>query len=454
MRTLAWCALALAAACGTEPKSPPGPLDRIRMPTGMAVLDHRVLVASSNADLFYDTDTGGTVISLDAVTDPDVVVSIASALRVRSFAGELAIARTDDRFGAAPDAESCGTAIQGPLAVFGTRGSNTLDVLSIAPDGGLACRACDIPAEARFTDPFPVAIACGGGRARAYVGYLTAPGAEAVVSELDLTSFVPRTLVVGIGPVAAIAYDRDRDRIFLAGNATASPTPLRWVDLGGCTFDAAPGAGGCTVGSALLTTLPAGLELRSIALANPGTPGNPAVPGHPRDLGVPIRAYVTGRFYDTATAAAAGFRTTDYGGVILVLDLYDDGLGGVHPQVVWTVPIGKGARDIRVLPPRPGLRDAMVAVSVDEGVLTVYDDETRSVAMFRMDQATGAPVLGHQPFGLAVDPAPLGTIARVWVGSYMDSFVTPIDVPLAAPDSAVFAGPNPSEPLMITGATR
>ena len=110
----------------------------------------------------------------------------------------------------------------------------------------------------------------------------------------------------------------------------------------------------------------------------------------------------------------------------------------IDPQVAWTVPIGKGAQDVRVLPRSAawaaGRRDVVPAVSVDEGLLTIYDDETGSVATFRQDQATGAPVLGHQPFGLAVDPEPAGTTARLWIGSYRDGFVTPIDVALDAPE--------------------
>lgn len=437
MRRLVWCALALAAACGTEVKTPSAPLDLIRLPTGLAVLDGRLLVASSNGDLFYDDATGGSLLALDPSDLGSV--KIAGAVRVRSFAGDLAVARAQAPGPGVPYAEACGPAadgpvvpIAGPLAFFGTRGSNTLNVVSVGADGSLSCAGpgarCGIGTGPGYTDPLAATVACGGGRARAYAGYLSAPDGIGWVSELELAPpYALRSVAVGYGPVRGFAYDRDRDRLFLTGLALGGPTPLRWIDLAGCTFGLAPGAGGCPIGEATLPSFPTGLELRSIALANPA-------PGAPRAPGVPIRAYVTARLYDATAAAAAGFRTTDYGGLLIVLDLEDDAFGGVLPVVVASVPIGKGAQDVRVLPRSPtwppGRRDMVAAMSVDDGVLWIYDDETGALDAFARDERTGAPILGHQPYGLAVDPVPAGTTARVWAGSYRDSYVTPIDVTL------------------------
>jgi hypothetical protein len=454
VRSGAWLALALAAACGSEAKPTSGPLDRIRLPTGMAVhrggAQARLLVASSNGDLLYDEKTGGAVLSLDpgSLTTP----AVTGALNVHSFAGDLALARSEERGAGVPDAEACGTAIRGgpgsALAVFATRGSNTLNVLSVAPDGRVACERCGMPTPTGVADPLAVAVACGGGRARAFVGYLATQSGAAVVTELDLSSGVRRTATLGAGPVRAFAYDRDRDRLYVVGLATGAPTPLRWIDLAGCTVGASLGSEACTVGEAAIPSPASGVELRSIALANP------AVPGTPRAPGVPLRAYATARLYDLPSASAAGARTTDLGGVLLVLDLVETSAGRVEPRVVWTWPIGRGAQEVRVLPPRAGRRDVVAALSVSDGVLWIYDDETRSVAAFGREAAapgaTGAPVLGHDPFGLAVDPAPVGSAARVWVGSYRDGFVTPVDVPLDAPDQASFAG---GAPVRITGGT-
>ncbi len=124
----------------------------------------------------------------------------------------------------------------------------------------------------------------------------------------------------------------------------------------------------------------------------PGAPRRPRAPrDRPRQLrstpgrtprapGVPIRAYLTARLYDPVSAAAAGGRTTDYGGLLLVVDLVDNAFGGVDPQLVSVLDIGHGAQDVRVLPRLPAWapdrRDVVAAVSVDEGSLWIYDDET------------------------------------------------------------------------------
>jgi hypothetical protein len=433
---VAWLALALGAACGSQTGPGPGPLDRMHRPTGLAVLDGRVLVASSNADLLYAEDTGGAILSLDPVSLDTVEVS--GALNVHSFAGELAVARTLPPTPGAPEADHCGSDIPTARAVFGTRGSNTLNVLAADPAGTLRCAFCDIPSSGVFADPYPVAIACAPGRPRAFVGYLAAQFSEGWLSQIDLATGAVLTASVGTGLVRSLAYDAARDRLYVAQQATGTPTPLRWVELGGCTFGASPGTG-CTVQAATIPGLPSGSEIRAIALAHP-------FPGAPQ------RAYLTVRLYDVPSAAAVGGRTNDYGGLLAVVDLVEDAFGHVTPTLVRTVPesgtLGRGLQDVRVLPARPGKRDVVAAIAVDEGVLWIHDDETLELASFGRDPLTGAPVLGHSPSGLAVDPAVVASTSRLWVGSYMDDFVTPIDVPLDAPGLAAFAG---GAPHRITG---
>ena len=445
---VACCALALAVACGKEAELGPAPLGPIRLPTGLAVDGQgRLLVASSNADLLYAESTGGTMTVLDAV-DPTFLstssMHLASVIPVRSFAGDLAFARTEALGAPVPDAEACGAAIASPLVVFGTRGSNTLNVLVEDPaTGQVSCTApggvCSMPVGTGFADPLPVTIACGGASPRAFVGYLTSGGGAAWIGALDLATLRLQNFSIGVGPPRGLAYDRDRDRLYVAGLATFSPTPLRWVDLAGCDLSAAPGLGGCRVGSATFPTLPAGLELRSIAFA------------HRLPL-VPLRAYISARIYDTTTAATAGGRTTDLGGLLIVVDLVDTAIGGVDPQVIAAVPIGRGAQDVRVLPRAPGWsasrRDVVAVLTVDEGALWIYDDESGSLQAIRQcataetcSPVTGAPILGHEPYGLAIDPALAGSTARLWVGSFADSFITPIDVTLVDPVPVMtFAG--------------
>lgn len=454
MRRLAWCALAVAAACGSETKQPTNPLDGIRMPTGLASHGGRLLVVSSNADLTYEEETGGGLLSLGV--SPSFAVSIVSAARARSLGGDLAVARAGEFTGAGfPDAEACGTLVARSLAVFGTRGSNTVNAVSVAGDGTLSCDGpgarCGVPIGGfGFGDPLGVAVACGNGKARAFFGHLTAQSSTFYVGQLDLDDFTVSNAPVGLGAVRSLAYDRDRDRLFMTGLATGTPTPLRWFDLAGCTFGGA-GAQACTLGSASLPVVggPYAVELRGIALAR-----QPA----PRAVGEPLRAYLSGVIYDQGTAGANGFRTTSFGGVLVVVDLHDDARGGVTPVIQAIHEVPDGAQAVQVLPRLPGWdasrRDVVAVVSVDAGALTVIDDETSATETFYLDAtgpaATGAPVLGHQLYGLAVDPAAAGSTARLWVGSFKDHFVTPIDVTLDPVLAATFAGGRHRK---ISGAT-
>jgi hypothetical protein len=295
-------------------------------------------------------------------------------------------------------------------------------------------------------------VACGGGRARAYFGYLTAQSTNFFVGELDLNDFTVRNAPVGLGAVRGLAYDRDRDRLFMTGIATSAPTPLRWFDLAGCAFGAG-GSQGCTLGAVNLPLVTGSfaVELHGIALAHPR-------PGAARGAAEPIRAYVSGVIYDQGTAATNGFRSTSFGGVLAVVDLFDDARGGVTPVIDTIYLVPAGAQGVQVLPRLPGWaptrRDVVAVVSVDVGSLTIIDDETSAVDTFGLDasgpEATGGPLLGHQAYGLAVDPVVAGSTAHLWVGSFKDGYVTPIEVTLDPVLAATFAG---GRQLKITGGT-
>jgi hypothetical protein len=442
LRRVAWFAAALAAACGSPANPEAGPLDQIYRPTGLAVhrtgAGARLLVASSNADLRYDVDTGGSVLALDPSADPAV---LRGAVNISSFAGELVVARNVDP--ASPEgqldpATACST-LPAPLALTAMRGSNMLAALRIGASGELACDdRCDVPLSGPFADPLAVAVACGGGRERAFVAYLRSVSGTGWLSEYDLVTGAVQNVAVGVSAIRSLTYDAANDRLYLMGFATSVQTPLRWIELRGCTLGAPPASGGCSIGQASLPEVVGAVELRSMALAHPfGT--------------APQRAFLTGRRYDPASAATFGTRTTDLGGVLLVVDLVENGLGGVDLQLVNEIDIGRGAQDVRVLPQRPGQRDLVAALCVDAGQLWIYDDDTGHRHPFGLNPDTGAPVLGSQPYGLAVDPEAIGT-ARVYVGSFGESFVTPVEVPLDAPwDAAIVT--TGGAPRRITGGT-
>jgi hypothetical protein len=409
---------ALAAACSSPPpNTQPGPLDAFFAPVGLDVSDHRLLVTSSNADLTYAPDTGGSVIALDV--DPQ---AITGALNIESFAGEVAVA--------SPSACSALAASgKGAFAVVPIRGTNLVYPLALGTDGTLACRGCEIPVGTTdHGDPFAVGIACGPGLARAFVGYLRTNLGQAWFSQIDLLKspgedgYVSHRNTEDPGQVRGFAYDASRSRLYITRTGSSQST-LRWMDLAnGCLIDQPFEKGGCRTNRSRPGAIPNGLELRKIALANQASAD-----------GATRRAYLTTRIYDPGVAAATG----DFDGYLLVADLSEDTAGLLRLAIVDQIPIGYGAEEVRVLPARPGKRDVVAALATRDGVLWIYDDETGARVAIGRDLATGTPLTGHDPFGMAVDPVPLaGNVARVYVASFSDDFVTPIDVPLDAPETA------------------
>lgn len=434
-------AAAAALACTSElPSSEPGPRDAFFYPVGAAVLPvrggggepvgERLLVASSNADLAYAEDTGGSVIGVDPLADPAV---LAGGLNVRSFAGALGLADPAACPALPPGAE--------PIAIVGTRGSDVVYRLAVSAEGVPSCDGCEIGVgSADRGDPFGVAIACDGAAspggpavARAFVGYLRSSLGQAWFTQIDLTRAPSeeghvRHGFYGGGQVRGFAYDAFRRRLYFTRTVSGAEAFLSWMDLGGdCRVDLADGEeGACGRGTS--RGLP-GLELRGIALANPN-PTDPAARVR--------RAYATARIFDPDAAASAGARVGDFDGLLLVVELSENLGGELDLRIVGQVPLGYGAGDVRVLPPRAGRRDVVAAVASDSGTVVVYDDETEERMAFEEDPLTGAPLVGHTPAGLAVGPSPLAgaSAVRVYVTSFGDHFVTPIDVPLDAPWTA------------------
>ncbi|HET8539195.1 MAG TPA: hypothetical protein VFL83_04925 [Anaeromyxobacter sp.] len=414
---------ALAAACGDSiRKTEPGPLDTFFYPTGLGILGDKIVVASSNADLTYSSDTGGSLIVANVCEPwPACADSISGATNLPSFSGQV---------GVADPARCAALGTAGPFVIVPIRGSDLVYRFTADASGALACDGCEAGVGSRdHGDPFAVGIACGPGLARAFVGFLRSSG-NAWITQLDLQKnpgeegYVRIRQIEGGGQVRAFAYDERIKRLYFTRTATSAETQLRWVDLAsGCLFDVSPGADpqGCSDGFSKLDELPDGLELRGIALAN--------------ERATIQRAYLTARIYDAAAAALAGGRVGDFDGLLLVVDLWEDLTGTLRIDMVDQIPIGYGAGDVRVLPARTGKRDVVVALASDDGVLWIYDDDTGGRVAIGRDPATGAPIVGHDT-GLAVRPEAPGGIARVYVGSFRENHVTPIDVPLDAPETA------------------
>ncbi len=425
MRRIAPIALAAALACTSEISSvDPGPRDTFYLPTAVGVHDGKVLVASSNSDLRYDPETGGTVIAVDALLDPTSGrPPLTGTVNIESFSGELAMA----------DAAAGCTAIA-PIAVVPVRGANRLFRVSVGAGGSLACGiGCSISlTTGQFADPYAVGVACGpdgrgGTIARAYVGYLRSTLGVAWVTQVDLTMDPSADGAVqhapyDTGQVRSFAYDPVRQRLYLVRTLTGTRPTLRWIDLAPdrngvyCRLDRLVNEGGCRSGTSSTAALAEGLELRAIALSTSNVPFR--------------RAYMTARVFDPTAIPRI-----DYEGLLIVADVAEDALGQLDLRVVREIPIGLGVSEVRVLPARAGKRDVVAAIGGDR--LWIYDDETGDITTTGTTivngRDTGHPVVGTTPFSLAVDPDANGGTAHVYVGAYDDNAVKQLDVPLANP---------------------
>lgn len=414
MRRLLWVVLAAGAACSDVSKVEPGPTDGFYRPMGIGVYAGKLVVASSNADLRYDSATGGSVISVDPVSG-----QLRGGLNIESFAGQMAVAEPSACAGIGADG----------LALVPVRGADLLYLVQVGAGGGLTCNGCGVALGGKqFVDAFSVGVACSPAIpatptdpgapavARAYVGYLRAVNGQAWISEVDLASRTIRSSSYGIGQMLGFAYDAERKRLY----AAQSPQGIRWIDLAGdCHIDVAEVDGGCHGGA---TTLPPGLEAYAIALSTP----DPAFPVR--------RLYVLARVFDAEAASSAGVRAGDVDTLLLVTELAEDLAGQMQVHVLKEIPVGYGPAALKLLPARAGRRDIVAALAGDDPVLLLYDDDTDARFVVGRD-GVGHAWVGSQPFGLAVDPVPAAGVAHVYVGSFLESFVTQIDVPLAEVNS-------------------
>ncbi len=430
--------LALAAAACTESQyTRPPPTDAFTWPLGVAV--HRLpgggttlLVGSTNTDLLYDAQTGGTVMAID----PDAWLQ-QGVVNVPSFGGPIAVADDDT----CPGLSAAGIP---PRAILGSRYADEVAILDIGTAGQLTCDGCIRTLPLGSVNPFATAVACVGTRRQAYVGYL----ASNIVVAVDLaTSQVAGRFGLLTRPYA-LAYEAGHDRLWVTEQQVFE-APLEALDLGpGCT----PSQGYCDIRRTydLYPILP-GLELAGLAF------------GHGL-AGEATRLYVAGRVYDPTVAATLGYRPGyDISSVLLVIDLVDGPLGyPPAPVVRRIVPVAIGASQVAVLSARPGLRDVVVVTSTNEGVVTLYDDEVGAVAkVFALAETVGppenparvplgTPLVGRQPWGIAVEPRAApggGTVDWVYVSAFESGAVTAIAVDPAAPAGAAIqwmrVGANP-----------
>ena len=176
---LAAAVAAALSACGPPPSAESAPLDRFSSPIALALSGGDLLVVSSNFELTYDLDDGGSVIPVDLGASPPALRG--GGVRIPSYAGELAIA----------DATACG--LPETLALVPVREGNSLWRLGVGPGGALSCGdRCRVPLSGNFQDVFGVVAVCRAGatpadqpRASAYVSFLRTPSNRGQLVEVD-----------------------------------------------------------------------------------------------------------------------------------------------------------------------------------------------------------------------------------------------------------------------------
>jgi hypothetical protein len=465
MRRLAMLLLGLAA-CHEPAAIREPPMDRFLHPNAMAVTapanGGALLVVSSNFDLQYSAEIGGTVLSVDPGLAPDgsaragggALVKRGAGVQFGSFSGQLAVA----------DATTCTgfTGVDGrPLALVPSRLDDTLNVLPIETNGSLgACTggACQVGFELQLHDPWSATLACrsDGTRRSLYVGFRSVadrigyPAGIGWLEEFDVDELglvdsqglpiaTGRALQVSASPIADATYDPVADRLVAVGRPTVLTAPLTVIDLPPCRVDPSPTFGQPPDGSCPVPVFHAtdlnkqlpGIDLQAVALSNP-------------QVGLPRRAYLAARLYDANIAALIGVRPPDQdiAGALLVVDLEDNAQGAPAMTILQVVPLGLGASQVRVLPVRAAhldgspRRDLVVVTSSTEGVVSVYDDDEELVARaIHLESETGAPQAGRRPYALAVGPVTAGVV-RVYVAAFDQSVVSLLDVPLLSPGQA------------------
>ncbi|HYD40925.1 MAG TPA: hypothetical protein VEB43_08840 [Anaeromyxobacter sp.] len=435
--------LALLVACAEGANRADAPLDRVHYPAGAALSEGQLLVANADQDLAYE---GGSLLAFDPETG-----EIEGGVALPYMAGRLRVVDEEA-------AEGCefgaGFPYLVPFAMVPGRSEESLHVvrLPLAPGTQDPRRRIDLRADGAAY-PYEAALTCGAdGTPRAWVSFQRGLDDRGYVAQLDLSgaTFPPPVVQVftGLGAPRNFAWDRDQDRLYFTTREFRLRAPIRWIGIGdGCEpFDGGvqdERRGGCHVdqqGIDLSAHL-VGAEPNGIALSSGE---RPCVYGEAGD--VCRRMYVTVQLYDADLARYLDGRPSgDVGGKLVVLELFESGLGG--PAVRWIddVDIGKVAGDVLVIR-RPPLGDLVVTTAVHDDLLWIYDDERGGVAKVFGRLATGVPEVGHKPTGLASLDMGNGTV-RVFVTSYEDHWVTAVDIPLADPTQARVAVDGGAAPL-------
>ncbi len=425
-------AIALLLACAKAGEQPSPPLDRLHYPAWLATWEDQLLVVNLDQNLAY---SAGTLVAFD---DSDTAGVLRGGLPVPNVAGKILVP-SDEEKGAC----AFGAWVPDDFALVGGRTEDVLLMPALASGAGPACGdGCRIDLDPfSATYPFGVGFTCSAdGTPRAWVGFQEGRDGTGYLAQVDLSKAEPEVVQVnlGAGTPRSFAYDAARDRLYVTGKEHNLSAPIKWIDVGdGCLeFDEDDGVqdesrGGCHVSSGFdLSQRLRGAEPNEIKLSTqewPCTSGGYS--------GTCRRAYVSVRVYDADVATYLGTRpSSDVGGMLVVLELPESGLGRPDPQWIGAWEIGVTAGSVLVLP-REGRPDLVAVAAVEDDLLWLYDDEVGAMVKVFGRSATGVPPLGHELSGLASRDMG-GGVVRVFVSAFEDDWVSAVDVPLDDPASA------------------
>ncbi len=452
-------ALAAAAACSDSFPPNPGPLDRFYFPVGLAVRrlpvsagfpDGRtaLLVVSTNFDLRYDFDVGGSILAVDPDLSGDArsvaeggqgdpTLAVLGGLNIGSFGGEV-----DYLDGTCEPLASADPRVRagGAKVVTTSRGKQLVYAIDMDAQGGLTCDGCATAVPTQALDPYDVTAVCSpprtGSVARAYVTHLRAPGSVGLLTELDLLGGGSSTLFLGPTPTFTTTFDPGSlgatppgpgGWLFVTSQiAYLGSVPLRWFNALATPADQQPVLQGHNVAVDAI-----GAMTRQFAVFRDGATSPPTAKGYLRlDL------------FDYSLAASSGIFVTT-GGALAVYDLTLNALNEPSMQLLRIVPTCNGAGQLRVVPRAPGLSGALLAMTCDaDGTLLLYDDEVGAmVKRIGLDPNTGSPLLGYRPFGLAVEERGTGCLStspctRLYVSAFDSSWVSVVELDVSSPADA------------------
>jgi len=406
VKRVAVVACLAAAGCTDSYAIPQTPTTQFYLPSGIAVHalpagGSALIVVSTNFDLRYDPQGGGTVISVDPDTAPDTLSDLPFTplgyVRIGSFGGEITVVEAacppgwpTCRSGCPPIAPVLASQGVDALALTTSRYDQTLYTIGVTTAGALTCDAgCVTVLPPQYLDPYGVGLVCstrsGLSLANAYVTQLRAANNQGLLTRVDLASGLFDTVALAAPNTYTTAFDPSTGLLFLSTQIGLTE-PLRWfnplalpsVSVGAVT---APAVNQINLAAYLRATL-----TQDMAVSNDG-----------RRLYVMLEQ-VDGDYLPQGVVIPKG-------GALAVFDLTPNSYNQPTMTLERLVNTCQGGGQIRVLPPRPGQRDLVALTCDTQALLMLYDDQPGTiVGLVWLDPETGQPLLGRQPFGLAVEP--------------------------------------------------